>query len=102
MWINPPSNLNGWQPDGERQKRAPGDAHYLKLADVALRPRRYVGCGTRQRARSEGRVLFSAATDKDLLFHVHPIGVAIFYARLIFRTVLQLHDRVNFPVVVSF
>ena len=45
---------------------------------------------------------FSARTDKDLLFHVHPIGIAIFYARLIFRTVLQLHDRVNFPVVVSF
>ncbi len=39
MWINPPSNLNGWQTGRERQKTDPGDARYLKLADAALRPK---------------------------------------------------------------
>jgi hypothetical protein len=38
MWINPPSNLNGWQTDRERRKTDPGNARYLKLADAGLRP----------------------------------------------------------------
>jgi hypothetical protein len=41
MWINPNSNLNGghhivW----DRRKTDVGNARYLELADVALRPKK--------------------------------------------------------------
>src|SRR6478609_4277882 len=39
VWINAHSNLNGWQIDRERRKTDPANARYLKVVDVALRPR---------------------------------------------------------------
>ena len=41
MWINPKSNLNGGQHIAwDRRETDKGDARFLELADVALKPKK--------------------------------------------------------------